>query len=299
MPKKLSYEYVKEYIEKEGYTLLTNEYKGDITKLELICPNGHEWSITWKNFKKGSRCPFCTGKKSTHKRTHKEAKKEIEKEGYKLLSEYKNANSKILIQCPHGHTYEVEFNSFHKGRRCKLCTNKNIKFTYEEVKEYIESQGDKLLSKEYKNNKNKLEIQCCEGHIYERRYDKYRQGQRCPICNSSGGEQILYNILKKLNIEFEREKRFKDCKDVNTLPFDTYIESLNLIIEFDGEQHFKPKFGEKEFYEIVYHDAIKNSYCEDNNINLLRIPFWNIDFMEEIVKNKIDELIKTFDGQVS
>ena len=66
MPKKLSYEYVKEYIEKEGYALLTNEYKGDTTKLELICPNGHEWSITWKNFKKGSRCPFCTGKKSTH-----------------------------------------------------------------------------------------------------------------------------------------------------------------------------------------------------------------------------------------
>ena len=137
----------------DAFNLLTNEYKGDITKLELICPNGHEWSITWKNFKKGSRCPFCTGKKSTHKRTHKEAKKEIEKEGYKLLSEYKNANSKILIQCPHGHTYEVEFNSFHKGRRCKLCTNKNIKFTYEEVKEYIESQGDKLLSKEYKDNK--------------------------------------------------------------------------------------------------------------------------------------------------
>ena len=151
----------------------------------------------------------------------------------------------------------------------------------------------------YKNNKNKLEIQCCEGHIYERRYDKYRQGQRCPICNSSGGEQILYNILKKLNIEFEREKRFKECKDVNTLPFDTYIESLNLIIEFDGEQHFKPKFGEKEFYEIVYHDAIKNSYCEDNNINLLRIPFWNIEFIEEIVKNKIEELMKTFNGQVS
>ena len=79
----------------------------------------------------------------------------------------------------------------------------------------------------------------------------------------------------------------------------TSIESLNLIIEFDGEQHFKPKFGEKEFYEIVYHDAIKNSYCEDNNINLLRIPFWNIEFIEEIVKNKIEELMKTFNGQVS
>lgn len=53
------------------------------------------------------------------------------------------------------------------------------------------------------------------------------------------------------------------------------------------------------YNEIVYHDTIKNAYCEDNNINLLRIPFWEIDNMKEIVKNKIDELIKTFDGQVS
>ena len=233
------------------------------------------------------------------KRTPQEAREEIEREGYKLLSEYKGANELVTIQCPEGHIYDIQFNGFHKGRRCKLCTNKNVKYTYEEVKEYIESQGDKLLSKEYKNNKNKLEIQCCKGHIYERRYDKYRQGQRCPICNSSGGEQILYNILKKLNIEFEREKRFKECKDVNTLPFDTYIESLNLIIEFDGEQHFKPNFGDTAFNEIIYHDAIKNAYCEDNNINILRIPFWEFRNMEEIVKNKINELIKTSDGQVS
>ena len=117
--------------------------------------------------------------------------------------------------------------------------------------------------------------------------------------NLSGYEEYFVEIFQKEEILFQREKRFKECKDVNTLPFDTYIESLNLIIEFDGEQHFKPKFGEKEFYEIVYHDAIKNSYCEDNNINLLRIPFWNIEFIEEIVKNKIEELMKTFNGQVS
>ena len=105
--------------------------------------------------------------------------------------------------------------------------------------------------------------------------------------------------FEKLNIEFEREKRFEDCKDVNTLPFDTYIKSLNLVIEFDGSQHFKPSFGNDAFGSIIYHDTIKNAYCEDNNINILRIPFWEFRNMEEIIKKKIDELIKTFDGQVS
>ena len=233
------------------------------------------------------------------KRTHEQVKEEVEKEGYKLLSQYKGTNEKVVLQCPEEHIYEIQFNGFHRGRRCKLCDGSNVKYTFEEVKQYICSQGDKLLNEDYINNKNKLKIQCCNGHIYERRYDKYRQGQRCPICSASGGEQILYNILNELNIDFEREKRFKECKDKNTLPFDVYIADLNLIIEYDGEQHYKAKFGEKEFNEIVYHDAIKNSYCEDNNINLLRIPFWNIANMKEIIINKIEKLSKTFDGQVS
>lgn len=233
------------------------------------------------------------------KRTHEQAREEIEREGYKLLSEYKNANSLVTLQCPQGHIYEIQFNGFHKGHRCKLCVDKNVKLTYEQVKEYMKTQGDKLLSKEYINNKHYLTIQCCKGHVYEKRFDKYRHGQRCPICQTSGGEQILYNILQELNITYKREKRFKDCKDVNTLPFDVWVPSLNLIIEFDGEQHYKPKFGEKEFYEIVYHDAIKNSYCEDNNINLLRIPYWDLNRMKEIIVNKIEELSKTFNGQVS
>lgn len=202
-------------------------------------------------------------------RTQQEANEEVEREGYKLLSEYKGANSLVTLQCPNGHIYEAQFNSFHKGRRCKFCSNTNVKYVYEQVKEYVESQGDELLSTEYINNKNKLKIKCCHGHEYERRYDKYRQGQRCPICSASSGEQTLYYILEKLDIEF------------------------------DGSQHFKPNFGDVAFGEIIYHDAIKNAYCEDNNINILRIPFWEFGNMEEIVKNKINELIKTSDGQVS
>ena len=62
------------------------------------------------------------------KRTPQEAKEEIEREGYKLLSEYKGANELVTIQCPKGHIYDIQFNGFHKGRRCKLCINKNVKY---------------------------------------------------------------------------------------------------------------------------------------------------------------------------
>ena len=45
-------------------------------------------------------------------------------------------------------------------------------------------------------------------------------------------------------------------------------------------------------------DKIKTNYCVNNNINLLRIPYWDFENIEEIINQKI-ETLKTFDGQVS
>ena len=67
----------------------------------------------------------------------------------------------------------------------------------------------------------------------------------------------------------------------------------NTIIEYDGEFHFDlPKFRFKnkerrmlELLETQKHDAIKTKYCEDNEIKLLRIPYWDFDNIETIVSN--------------
>lgn len=65
---------------------------------------------------------------------------------------------------------------------------------------------------------------------------------------------------------------------------------LKCLIEFDGEQHFAVVdfFGkETGFAERVYNDAIKNAYCEDNNINLLRIPYWELKNIENILNTNL------------
>ena len=77
------------------------------------------------------------------------------------------------------------------------------------------------------------------------------------------------------------------------LPFDFYLPQYNLIIEYDGEQHFKPISvfgGEDAFWTTVTHDAIKNQYCEDNDIDLLRIPYWEFDNIEKLIKDKLNGL---------
>ena len=69
------------------------------------------------------------------------------------------------------------------------------------------------------------------------------------------------------------------------LPFDFYINKINSIIEYDGEHHFNPisGWGGLEKFKITQeNDNIKNQYCIQNNISLLRIPY--TDNKEEIIE---------------
>ena len=74
------------------------------------------------------------------------------------------------------------------------------------------------------------------------------------------------------------------------IAFDFYLHNYNICIEYDGEQHYKEKFSfhdKNNFYDTILHDAIKNSYCEDNKIKLIRIPYWEFKNIETILTQKI------------
>lgn len=110
----------------------------------------------------------------------------------------------------------------------------------------------------------------------------------CGYCNhiSYGNEKIL-EIFKNNNIEVIPEYKFKDCIDINELVFDFYVPNdIPYCIEFDGRQHFEPydfsgKLTQKEkednYKNRIKKDNIKNKYCIDNNIPLIRIPYWRYD----------------------
>ena len=100
--------------------------------------------------------------------------------------------------------------------------------------------------------------------------------------------------MKALEIydeEYETEHSFPDCKDKIYLRFDFYLPNYNACIEYDGKQHFKPqRFGgmsrEKALENLKtcqQHDEIKNEYCRDNGIKLLRIPYYRFEEVYEMV----------------
>lgn len=112
----------------------------------------------------------------------------------------------------------------------------------------------------------------------------------------SKNEEKIVKILLQEKISFIREKTFQDLKN-GKFRFDFYLPKENIIIEIDGEQHFKQikKFQKtrQDFLKQQERDRRKNSYCLANNIPLYRIPYWeieNINCFKQLIKK--DFLVK-------
>lgn len=131
---------------------------------------------------------------------------------------------------------------------------------------------DKILSNGEK--KVQYECKCSCGRITKVISDNLKKGntQTCGLCKeNSHGNIKISQILDKAKIPYEREKRFSSCKDKMPLPFDFYIDNKYLI-EYDGKQHFKDE-GLYDYKKTCLHDSIKNQWCKDNDIPLIRIPY--------------------------
>jgi very-short-patch-repair endonuclease len=108
----------------------------------------------------------------------------------------------------------------------------------------------------------------------------------------------VIRVLEKYNIKYEREKKFIGCRDKGQLFFDFYIDrDLNnldfhcskICLEADGLQHEIPiaiwDYNGKSLEDRQRKDNIKNIYCVNNGIYLIRIKQREIRRVEEIICN--------------
>ena len=92
--------------------------------------------------------------------------------------------------------------------------------------------------------------------FFSQKPNKHLTGQGCPICKESHGERKIRNFLNKYNIKHKGQHMFEDCINIFPLPFDFYLVDLNILIEYDGIQHFDKN---SLFYseEVIINDEIK------------------------------------------
>jgi very-short-patch-repair endonuclease len=205
-------------------------------------------------------------------------------------SVYVNSRTDITIRCLlHGEFTQKAGN--HKyGQGCPKCAPQKQPLTLDGFISKSKSiHGIKYdYSKvNYVNNDVKITIVCPEHGEFEQLPGSHLAGNGCPFCKSSKGEVQVRNSLIKLSVDFKEQHSFDGCKNSLPLRFDFYIPKYNLVIEYDGIDHFMPNKRSRDDtknivrYELIKtNDAIKNKYCVDNSISVHRIPyteFKNID----------------------
>lgn len=133
---------------------------------------------------------------------------------------------------------------------------------------------------------------CENGHhslISTSNWGKILFCKQCKNPHYSKGEYIIQTFLESKQIIFYKEYTFEDCKDKRPLRFDFYLPDYNCCIEYDGEQHFKDTgYGRDTLTTRQMHDKIKNKYCQDNHIKLVRFNYLEIGSMtDDYIEKKI------------
>jgi hypothetical protein len=296
---------------KEVHDLVGNEYT-PITEYEKsskhiimkhnVC--GNEYPITPNHFTvNGRRCPKCVDTGATTRKTVEQFKKEIAElvgDEYSLLSSYKNRNTSVVMKHkPCGHEYPVLPSNFLKGNRCPKCAVRpqQQKMSHDEfVSKLYDVVGDRYeaISK-YDGYNTHITVRHNEcGHEYPVQPANILYGKGCPVCNQSKGEELINSLLEQSCVTFKREYKFEGCKHKRELPFDFVVfkdELPILAIEYDGMQHFRPMGvwgGEEKLKRTQICDKIKNEFCKDNDIPMVRIPY---TYNEQQVKETITRLL--------
>ncbi len=199
---------------------------------------------------------------------------------------YKTNKDKVEIICSIHGSFWQKPNDHLMGRGCPVC--KNRKTTEQFIKEAREKHNNRYeyYKSIYTTSEEAVEIICpIHGSFFQAPHIHLR-GSGCPVCNFSRGELQIAKELRKKKIKFVLQKRFKDCKNINTLPFDFYLPEQNTCIEYDGEQHFRAieYFGGEEGLERrKKNDKIKNDFCSNKKMQLIRIPFFKYEEIHKII----------------
>jgi very-short-patch-repair endonuclease len=217
--------------------------------------------------------------------------KKIHNNKYKYdLVVYENCRKKINIICPiHGIFQQTASNHLYNKYGCDMCSRDIHKLSFlseKRLEKLKKIHNNKYYYTDLSVNKGFINIICPSHGSFKQYLYFHEYGHGCSECNSSSrGENFIKEYLDRKNIKYKRNFIFKECKNERGLRFDFYLYENNIIIEYDGEHHFMENkyFGIGNLNYIQKNDEIKNKFCLNNNISIIRIPYFEFNRIEEIL----------------
>ena len=291
-------------------------YVGDKTNVKIICNiHGQFFQTPSKHIYRRDDCPKCgiikngNSQRKTTEQFIKESKAIFKDEnGDDLLGYdkciYTGSKNDVELYCKKHKEYFKIVPMAHTGKHKQSCPKCSLEsqgkievydtnsFIERAQKVHVDENGEPLYTYKdaiYTYSKNKLKITCRLHGNFLQSPDSHVTGKhKCPICSSSEPEKRIFMYLKKLNIDFIKEYKIKGYR----YNYDFFLKDLNLLIEYDGRQHFKPvkymykvpiKNPEEALKERQKIDRLKDKIAEDNNYIIERIPYTLEKHLEQTV----------------
>lgn len=230
------------------------------------------------------------------------------KQGKLHSKEYDTAKTKYSFECVKGHPFELSADKVTgRGDWCPVCAGRYGDFQ-EKYRHIIEDINNGIMFSPYIKANVHITCACHKGHVFDMTPSNLLAGKWCSDCQMSHGEKAIQYYLDKHKIPHKTQYTFNDLKgNVRLLPFDFAIfdeqNNLSCLIEYDGEQHFRPLRHSKDeeknlakFKRVQRNDSLKNKYCHDNNIRLIRISFYDVD--ERRIKNLYRDIERILDDKL-
>lgn len=204
----------------------------------------------------------------------------------KIIGEYVNAHTHIRCECVIcGNHWSTTPANLISGCGCPACGYKKNKQKQRKAhQDFIHSlseiNSDIVIIGEYSNNKTPIKCRCkrCQ-HVWYAAPFNLLKGTGCPLHNSSHGEMTISNWLSANGIGYVTQKRFDDLVGIGgrKLPYDFYIPTRNILIEYQGNFHDKTDRiqSDSDYHIRVKHDGIKRAYAESNHIGLFEIWYYD------------------------
>jgi very-short-patch-repair endonuclease len=283
--------FIKIHKNKYDYSLVI--YKKMSLKVKIICPIHGIFKQEPSAHLKGNICPKCSGHfMNTEYFIEKSQKTHKNKYDYSLV-DYKKSKNNVKIICPTHGVFELPAYKHIDGHGCKKCSKDEYRQRYfldflEKSREIHKNKYDYSIV-DYITGSKRVKIICPIHGIFKQKPSDHKSGKGCSKCNESKGENQIRMYLDNKNIKYIRQYSFKNCRNINQLPFDFYLPDYNCCIEYDGQQHFKviENWGGQEGFERrKENDKIKTDFCISNNIKLIRIKY-NEKIVSKLNKNQI------------
>lgn len=283
------------------YTYMNTIYTTAKTKVSVTCAVHGDFSILPSNHLAGRGCYVCSQERQVVL-LNNEARHSQEEviarfrnvHGFKYdysLVRFTRSIDPVQIGCPeHGLFAQAPVHHF-DGKRCPKCAkeitrNANRLNEAEVIDRFRDLHGKRFDYSRfrYKDFKTKSLIGCRgTGHgFFEMNAQAHLEGKGCPACSQSKGERFIDEWLRESGYKFDREFSIPSAVGARgRLRFDFRISQHKVLIEFDGEQHFRPVtfFGAsketalKVHEEIKRRDKLKNIWAATNGYKLIRIRY--------------------------